>query len=235
MTTVQHDNALGGARLSLSGVLAQSVGFMGPVFSLAALLPLIVGQSATGRGAGVATPLAIIIAGAGVFGAGWIIAQYAKRIHLCGSLYEYICDAAGPRAGIVAGWLYYGAMLILGVANFLVLGGQAQGFLQSAFNVNVPWWPLSLGFVVLVTAIVVIGVQFSVLALLFLMLVSAAAAWAGTRCHCGRSTRAPSAGSTCCTGCSTASTCSSGSRPPRTSPRRPTIPSATCPGLCCCH
>jgi amino acid transporter len=174
MTTVQHDKALGRARLSLSGVLAQSVGFMGPVFSLAALLPLIVGQSATGRGAGVATPLAILIAGAGVFGAGWIIAQYAKRIHLCGSLYEYICDAAGTRAGIVAGWLYYGAMLILGVANFLVLGGQTQGFLQSAFTINVPWWPLSLGFVALVTAIVVIGVRFSVRAQLILVLISAA-------------------------------------------------------------
>jgi amino acid transporter len=174
MATVQHDNALGRARLSLSGVLAQSVGFIGPVFSLAALLPLIVGQSATGRGAGVATPLAILIAGAGVFGAGWIIAQYAKRIHLCGSLYEYICAAVGTRAGIVAGWLYYGAMLILGVANFLVLGGQSQGFLQSAFKVNVPWWPLSLGFVALVSAIVIIGVQFSVRAQLILVLVSAA-------------------------------------------------------------
>jgi amino acid transporter len=174
MATLQHDNAPGRAQLSLSGVLAQSVGFMGPVFSVAALLPLIVGQSATGRGAGVATPLAILIAGAGIFGAGWIIAQYAKRIHLCGSLYEYVCDGAGPRTGIVTGWLYYGAMLILGVATFLVLGGQTQGFLQSAFNVNVPWWPLSIGFVVLVTAIIIIGVQISVRAQLVLVLISAA-------------------------------------------------------------
>jgi len=174
MSTLQHGNALGRARLSLSGVLAQSVGFMGPVFSVAALLPLIVGQSATGRGAGVATPLAILIAGVGIFGAGWIIAQYARRIHLCGSLYEYVCDGAGPRAGIVSGWLYYGAMLILGAATFLVLGGQTQGFLQSAFNVNVPWWPLALGYVALVTVIIIIGVQISVRAQLVLVLISSA-------------------------------------------------------------
>lgn len=174
MTTVQDSGTLGRARLSLTGVLAQSVGFMGPVFSVAALLPLIVGLSATGRGAGVATPLAILIAGAGIFGAGWIIAQYARRIHLCGSLYEYVCDGAGPRIGIVAGWLYYGAMLILGAATFLVLGGQTQGFLQTAFSVNVPWWRLALGYLVVVVAIIVIGVQVSVRAQLVLVLISSA-------------------------------------------------------------
>ena len=164
--------SLGRAKVSMTGVLAQSVGFMGPVFSVATLLPLIVGLSATGRGAGAATPVAIIIAGVGIFGAGWVIAQYAKRIHLCGSLYEYVCDAFGPRVGIVAGWLYFGAMLILAAATFLVLGGLAESFLQSAFSVDVPWWTLALGFVVAVIAIVVIGIQVSVRAQLALVLIS---------------------------------------------------------------
>src|SRR5829696_8602132 len=132
--------SLGRAKVTMSGVLAQSVGFMGPVFSVATLLPLVVGLSATGRGAGVATPLAIVIAGIGMFGAGWVIAQYAKRIHLCGSLYEYICDAFGPRVGIVAGWLYFGAMLVLAAATFLVLGGLTQEFLLTAFSLDVAWW-----------------------------------------------------------------------------------------------
>jgi amino acid transporter len=166
--------SLGRAKLSMTGVLAQSVGFMGPVFSVAALLPLIVGLSATGRGAGVATPLAIIVAGVGIFGAGWIIAQYAKRIHLCGSLYEYVCDGAGPRVGIVAGWVYYGAMLILGAATFLVLGGLTQSFLQTAFSIDVPWWPLALVYLAVVLVIVVIGVQVSVNAQLALVLISSA-------------------------------------------------------------
>ncbi len=82
--------------------------------------------------------MAIIIAGIGIFGAGWIIAQYAKRIHLCGSLYEYICDAFGPGLGVVAGWLYYGAMLVLASATFLVLGGMTSDLMLSAFGVDVP-------------------------------------------------------------------------------------------------
>jgi amino acid transporter len=172
MSTTQDTHALGRAKLTLTGVLAQSVGFMGPVFSVATLLPLIVGLSATGRGAGVATPAALMVAGAGIFGVGWIIAQYAKRIHLCGSLYEYVCDSAGPRLGVIAGWVYYGAMLILGSATFLVLGGLTQVFLETAFSVNVAWWPLSLMFLALVLATVVIGVQVSIRAQLILVLVS---------------------------------------------------------------
>lgn len=166
--------SLGHAKVTMSGVLAQSVGFMGPVFSVATLLPLVVGLSATGRGAGIATPIALVIAGIGVFGAGWVIAQYAKRIHLCGSLYEYICDAFGPRAGIVAGWLYYGAMAVLAAATFLALGGQTEEFLRGAFGVTVPWWLLALGFVALVMAAVVVGVHVSVKAQLALVLISAA-------------------------------------------------------------
>jgi len=169
-----RDASAGRANVSMTGVLAQSVGFMGPVFSVATLLPLIVGLSATGRGAGVATPVAIVIAGIGMFGAGWVIAQYAKRIHLCGSLYEYICDAFGARAGIVAGWVYFGAMLILSSATFLVLGGLTQDFLLAAFSVNVTWWVLALAFVAIVMAIVIVGVHISVRAQLALVLISSA-------------------------------------------------------------
>lgn len=168
------DAGLARGRITLLGTLTQSVGFMGPVFSIAALLPLIVGESATGRGAGAAAPLAILIAGLGIGGVAWIIAQYAKRHHLCGSLYDYVSHSAGPRVGLVSGWLYYGAMLILGVATFLILGGLTQAFLQTVWSVNIPWGVLALGYVALITAIIVIGVQISIRAQLILAMVSMA-------------------------------------------------------------
>ena len=49
---------LGAPKLPLVDVVAQSVGFMGPVFSAAFLIPLIVGVNAAGKGAGIAAPLA---------------------------------------------------------------------------------------------------------------------------------------------------------------------------------
>ena len=77
---------LGEKKLTLTDAIAQSVGFMGPVFSAAFLIPLIAGFSASGKGAGVATPLAVLIAALGTFALGWIVAQYAKRVHAAGSL-----------------------------------------------------------------------------------------------------------------------------------------------------
>ncbi|MFD1538921.1 APC family permease [Nonomuraea guangzhouensis] len=174
MTPTPDNTQLAQGHLSLLGVLTQSIGFLGPVFSIAALMPLVVGLSATGRGAGVATPAAILIAAVGMAGVGWIIAQYAKRIHLCGSLYDYVSLSAGPRAGLIGGWLYYGAMLVLAAATFLLLGGLTQDLLHGLLSVDVPWWLLSLGYVAIVVAVLVIGVQISIRTQLTLALLSMA-------------------------------------------------------------
>jgi len=65
---------LGEKILSLPDVVAQSVGFMGPVFSSAFVIPLVVGViSASGKGGGIASPLSVIIAAVGVFALGWIL------------------------------------------------------------------------------------------------------------------------------------------------------------------
>src|SRR3954467_14209724 len=100
----QHDyGRLGAKRLRLVDCISQSVGFMGPVFSAAFLIPLIAGYSASGKGAGIATPLAVLIAAVGTFALGWIVAQYAKRVHAAGSLYDYVSNGLGSRAGASRG------------------------------------------------------------------------------------------------------------------------------------
>ena len=54
---------LGAKLLSLPDVIAQSIGFIGPVFSSAFVIPLVVGViSASGKGGGVAAPLSVILA-----------------------------------------------------------------------------------------------------------------------------------------------------------------------------
>jgi hypothetical protein len=87
---------LGAKVLSLPDVIAQSVGFMGPVFSSAFVIPLVVGViSASGKGGGVASPLSVLIAAVGVFALGWIVSSYAKEIHTAGSLYDYVTRGLG--------------------------------------------------------------------------------------------------------------------------------------------
>jgi amino acid transporter len=113
---------LGEKRLTLVDVIAQSVGLIGPVFSAAFLIPLIAGASATGHGAGIATPFAVLLAAVGTFALGWIVAQYAKRVHAAGSLYDYVTMGLGQRVGSVAGWIYYGGTTVLSSAIAVLVG-----------------------------------------------------------------------------------------------------------------
>jgi amino acid transporter len=165
---------LGGAKkLTLVDAVAQSVGFIGPVFSIAFLVPLLVGLNASGKGAGAAAPLSVLIASIGVIGLGWIIAQYAKRISAAGSLYDYVTDGLGVRAGGASGFLYYLGILALGAGILVMIGGTIHDTLQAEFNID----PLSTGvwdLVLLIglAAVLYLGVALSTRAQLVLAMIS---------------------------------------------------------------
>ena len=166
---------LGGAKLSLVDVVAQSVGFMGPVFSAAFIIPLIVGIiSATGKGAGVAAPLSVLLAGIGVFALGWIVAQYAKRIHAAGALYDYVSNGLGRIVGGAAGWLYYAGTIVLTTGLGVLIGGYIHDTLLAEFEMEpLPIWAWNVVWAVLLFAVLYFGVQISTRVQLTLALVSA--------------------------------------------------------------
>jgi amino acid transporter len=165
---------LGAKVLSLPDVIAQSVGFMGPIFSSAFVIPLVVGViSASGKGGGVAAPLSVIIAAIGVFALGWIVTQYAREIHSAGSLYDYVTRGLGKRVGTAAGWLYYGGVVVLLVGLLLLIGGYLQSTIQSEFKVNpLPSWAWTLIIIALIAFILYRGVRLSTRSQLVLALVS---------------------------------------------------------------
>jgi amino acid transporter len=168
---------LGGKRLSLIDVLAQSVGFMGPVFSAAFIIPLIIGVNAAARGAGTSAPLAVLLAGVGTFALGWIVAEYAKRIHAAGSLYDYVSDGLGTTIGAAAGWLYYGGTIILTTGLGLLIGGYVHDNLLPAFDVTgglMPIWAWQVLFAVGLFLVLYFGVQISTRVQLTLALISVA-------------------------------------------------------------
>ena len=168
---------LGGKKLSLIDVLAQSVGFMGPVFSAAFIIPLIIGVNAAARGAGTSAPLAVLLAAVGVFALGWIVAQYAKRIHAAGSLYDYVSNGLGRTTGAGAGWLYYSGCIILTVGLGVLLGAYVHDNLwPTLFNGDSPL-PIWLWDAILAGGLFVVlffGVQISTKVQLTLALVSIA-------------------------------------------------------------
>jgi amino acid transporter len=126
---------LGGAKkLTVVDAVAQSIGFMGPVFSIAFLVPLLVGLNASGKGAGVAAPLSVLIAAVGVLGLAWIVAEYARRIQSAGSLYDYVTDGLGSRVGGTAGVLYYAGIMVLGAGLLVMIGGTIADTLTAEFG-----------------------------------------------------------------------------------------------------
>jgi amino acid transporter len=169
---------LGRKRLTLVDVVAQSVGFIGPVFSAAFLIPLIAGFSPSGKGAGIATPFAVILAAVGVFALGWIVAQYAKRIHAAGSLYDYVSMGLGGQVGAAAGWVYYGGTIVLASAIAVLVGWFWHDvILLATFGIedpplNVLLW--SLVFIAARFVILYLGVEISTRLQLVLALVSVA-------------------------------------------------------------
>jgi amino acid transporter len=167
---------LGGARLSLVDAVAQSVGFMGPVFSAAFVFPLIAGiVSASGKGAGITSPLAVLIAAVGVFALGWIVAGYARRIHAAGSLYDYVSQGLGERVGAATGWLYYSGTTILTSGLVVLIGGFLHDTLDAEFGAPImPGWLWSLVVTAGLFLVLYLGVRLSTRAQLTLALVSTA-------------------------------------------------------------
>jgi amino acid transporter len=171
---IQPPQQLGGSKkLTLVDAIAQSVGFMGPVFSIAFLVPLLVGLNASGKGAGSAAPLSVLIAAIGVLGLGWIVAEYAKRIQAAGSLYDYVSDGLGGRVGAASGFLYYIGILTLGAGILVMIGGTISDSLKAEFGITpLPQIGWDILLVIAIGVIMYLGVALSTRAQLVLALIS---------------------------------------------------------------
>ena len=177
----EHDGErLGKGNLTLKDVVAQSVGYMGPVFSGTFFIPTIVGLGFAGHGAGIASPFAILLTAIGMLALAWIISRYAKRIHAAGALYDYVREGFGRPTGLFAGWVYYGGALMLTLAIGLAFGGFLSLTLAGVHGIDIDWIWFTLAFWIVAWAISVLGVQISTRAQLVLALVSIAVifAWA---------------------------------------------------------
>jgi len=130
---------------------------------MAFLVPLVVGiTSVTGDGAGTGAALSVVIATAGVFGLGWIIAEYTKKVQSAGSLYDYVTDGLGGRVGAAAGWLYYLGIIALGSGILVMIGGVVHDtLLGEGLPTVMPYWGWDLLLFVIVGSIVYLGVALS--------------------------------------------------------------------------
>jgi len=176
LVVTEEYERLGGKKLSLIDVLAQSVGFMGPVFVAAFVIPLMFGFNAAGKGAGTSVGLAVLLAAIGVFAIAWIVSRYAKKIQAAGSLYDYVSQGLGTTIGAAAGWLYYSGTIVLTTALGVLLGGYVHDSLLPAYEIGpfFPIWVWDVIFAAGLFAVLYFGVQISTRVQLTLSLVSIA-------------------------------------------------------------
>jgi amino acid transporter len=176
LVVTEEYERLGGKKLSLVDVLAQSVGFVGPVFVAAFIIPLMFGFNAAGRGAGTSAGLAVLLSAIGVFAIAWIVTRYAKRIHAAGSLYDYVSEGLGKTIGAASGWLYYGGTIILTTALGVLIGGYVHDNLLPVWeiDVDIPIWVWDVIFAVGLFAVLYFGVKISTRLQLTLALISIA-------------------------------------------------------------
>lgn len=157
-------------QLTLKDVIARSIGFRGPVFASAFVIATVAGASFTGKGAGIAVPVSIILAAIGMLGVAWIISRYSRRIHAAGSLYDYVTEAFRRLAGFLAGWVYYCGMTALTLAIGLAFGGFLSSTLADTVGVVIAWYWLAIAFWIVAFFMQYIGVQVSTRAQLVLAL-----------------------------------------------------------------
>ena len=130
-------NASAEARLTLVDVWPNRSASWVRCSRRAFIIPLIIGVNFAATGCGRRRPpLSVLLAAVGVFALGWIVAQYAKRIHAAGSLYDYVSKGSGrPWVRPAAGSTTRGT-IILTTGLGVLIGGYIHDSLLPTFEIE---------------------------------------------------------------------------------------------------
>ena len=155
----------GSGTLTTTDCVAQSMA-VGPIFSAA-----VIGGALAGLAGGVG-PFVVILTMIGILGLGYVISEFAKRYSGAGAVYEFLAHSLGKRFAIFGAATYFLAYAFLVGILPMAFGSTAVPFWQTVFNQNAPWWIFGIALIVIVTAINVLGIKFSVRAQLIVVALS---------------------------------------------------------------
>lgn len=112
------------------------------LFQSVALLALVMGTalstSFAAGAAGAAAPLAFLVAGVASVCLGYVVIRFTRQRASAGSVYIYIAQGLGPRAGFVGGWMYGGAFAI-GTAFVLAIASSFLSSLLANLHLSLDW------------------------------------------------------------------------------------------------
>jgi len=131
--TMAHDGLHLGA-LSLPEVVMQGIAHTAPATAVLLTLPFITSH------AGLAAPLAYLIALLIVLMLGVGLTQLAKHMPSAGGYYTYVSRTLGPRAGFLTAWLFFLYTALSPAFSLAMMGWVLESALWAEYGVAFPWW-----------------------------------------------------------------------------------------------
>jgi amino acid transporter len=141
--------------LGLSELVFQAVTHIAPASNVIFAFPIIALK------AGPVMPISLLLATIVCLFIGNTVSQFSSYIPSSGGYYSFATRGLGSRAGFMATWSYL-AYEIPGNAGLTgFLGYFVSDMLHTEFNLNIPWYLISLATIALVWALTYHGIQLS--------------------------------------------------------------------------
>jgi len=129
-----HATGLRRGALRLPAVLMQGIGHTAPATAILLTLPITVTY------AGVAAPLAYLLAFVAVLMLGIGLTQLARHLPSAGGYYTYVSRTVHPRAGFLTAWLFFLYTPVAPAFSLAMMGFVLESSLRAEYNVVFPWW-----------------------------------------------------------------------------------------------
>ncbi len=120
--------------IGLFGVLMQGIAHTAPATAILLTLPFIASH------AGLAAPLAYLIAMLIMLMLGVSLTQMARHMPSSGGYYTYVSRTVGPRAGFLTAWLFFLYSALTPAFSLAMMGWVLESALHAEYGITFPWW-----------------------------------------------------------------------------------------------
>jgi amino acid transporter len=139
--------------LHIAGVVMQNIANIAPAIAVLFTVQQIASY------AGVAAPLAYLIAFLVTLCLGTTLGQLVRKLPSAGSYYTFISRTTSPDIGFIAAWLYFLTFPLVGAQASTAMGSTINQALQSYYGVSFPWWAFALIILVFTAVVTFIGLS----------------------------------------------------------------------------
>jgi amino acid transporter len=153
------DTGLRQGALHTGGVVMQNIANIAPAIAVLFTVQQIASY------AGVAAPLAYLIAFFVTLCLGTSLGQLVRKLPSAGSYYTFISRTTSPDIGFIAAWLYFLTFPLVGAQASTAMGSTINEALHAYYGVSFPWWAFALIILAFTAIVCFVGITAGIRAL----------------------------------------------------------------------